>query len=378
MHAPPPQRKPRRVWSVVIVLVLVALFVVARFGRTNLRLQTITGPTMGTAYSIKLVVDPATFGPEDENLLREQIAECLTTVNMRMSTYMPESELSRFNRHADETPFPISEQLLHVVSRAMEVSALSGGAFDITVGPIVNAYGFGPDPRRGDGPSNEELAALRERVGGHLIAVDAKAHTLRKKHPQVYCDLSAIAKGYGVDQVAELLDNFGLDRYMVEIGGEVRTRGHNLENLPWQIAVEKPDPDTRGILQVLGLSGKAVATSGDYRNFYLRDGMRTSHTIDPRTGRPVTHNLASVAVVADDCEWADAWATALLVLGANEGYNVAERQGLDALFLIRHEDGAISRRQTPGFAAHVVGTPGTAPYNDAGHGTDNTEGRKPS
>ncbi len=378
MHTPPPQRRPRRVWSVGIALLLVTLLLVARFGRAGLRLCTITGPTMGTTYSIKLVVDPAAFGRDDETLLREQIGECLLVVNQRMSTYLPESELSRFNQHTSEAPFPVSEQTLHVIRRALEISDLSDGAFDITVGPIVNAYGFGPDPRRMDGPSEDELAALRERVGYHLIEIDTDARTLRKKHPQVYCDLSAIAKGYGVDQVAETLDDFGLGRYMVEIGGEVRARGLNLDDQPWQIAVEKPDPEGRGILQVLGLRDKAVASSGDYRNFYMRDGKRISHTIDPRTGRPVTHLLASVTVIADDCEWADAWATTLMVLGPDEGYNVAERQGLVALFLRRHEDGTISRKQTPGFAAYLSGTPASAPQDGPNNRGHRSEGVSPS
>jgi len=339
-------------WSIIAGVIALLLWS-TRFQGS--RLIEITGSTMGTTYTIKLITDTQTFSTTERAMLESQIDDCLDQVNRRMSTYLPDSELSQLNKHADTTPFRLSEDTFHVFRRAMQVSEESGGVFDITVGPIVNAYGFGPDPERADLPSEEELKALKERVGYRYLELDTDNRTVRKLRPDLYCDLSAIAKGYGVDQVAELLNEWKIRHYMVEIGGEIKVRGRNADGRPWRIGIEKPVSDDRAIERMINVFDRAVATSGDYRNFYMKDGKRISHTIDPRIGRPVSHNLASVTVLHEDCELADAWATALDVLGPEEGYNLAEKKGLAAMFIIRERDGIFVEKMTASFTAFTGG-----------------------
>jgi len=316
----------------------------------------LAGSTMGTTYSIKFSTDTNGAGPLDQLAIHQAIEDLLVNVNQKMSTYQPDSELSRFNLHPDNSPFHLSEDTFRVFELAQQISELTGGVFDITVGPVVNAYGFGPESRPEQMPTENELNQLRKRVGYQLIVLNPTTQTIRKTRADVYCDLSAIAKGFAVDQVAELLDKREIQNYMVEIGGEVRVRGHNADQQPWQIAIEKPITDVRSYYRIIGLGGsqqavdlgsQSMATSGDYRNFYvLDDGSHISHTIDPRTARPVTHELASVTVIHQECARADALATAFMVLGPEEGYNLAESQGIAALFLVRQEGDAISERAT--------------------------------
>lgn len=317
------------------------MFGISRFRR--LRLDAFSGETMGTGYTIKLVTRGG-MRAGDLEALRSAVERELRSVQRAMSVFLPDSELSRFNEHGDGSPFPMSAETFHVFQRAAQIGQESGGAFDITVGPIASLYGFGPDPFRVRLPSEEELALLRSRVGHWMLELDPVARAVRKKHVDVRCDLSAIAKGYGVDRIAAVLAGRRIADFMVEIGGEVRVRGRNPDRRPWRIAIERPIPDTSEIHRVVPLRDQAIATSGDYRIFYVKDGKRISHTIDPRTGRPVEHSVASVTVIADDCESADAWATALMVLGPEEGGVLAERRGMAALFLSRCEDGTIEER----------------------------------
>ncbi|MCB9522792.1 MAG: FAD:protein FMN transferase [Myxococcales bacterium] len=309
-------------------------------GRGELALQ---GETMGTTWSVKVVGEGL-----DEAGLRATIQGELDAVVAAMSTYEPTSELSKLNARAETTPTTISPALRTVLALALQISAASDGAFDVTVGPLVNAWGFGPQ-KRGTPPDAATHASLRERVGWQKLALDAAAGTLAKAHPQTYVDLSAIAKGYGVDRVALALEAKGHDRYLVEVGGELRVRGHNAHGAPWRLGVEAPLEDRRAVQAVVPLTAGAMATSGDYRNFYEQDGQRISHTIDPRKGAPITHRLASVSVVAADCATADGWATALNVLGPDEGFAKAQALGLAAYFLVRRPDGDFEAKVTPAF-----------------------------
>lgn len=303
----------------------------------------LTGLTMGTTYTIKIA------GPgveERASATAQAVDALLQQVNNIFSTYIEDSELSRFNKSDGSVPFPLSNGLRRVIEISLEVSRQTGGAFDITVGPLVNAWGFGPDtPAKL--PTDAEIAALRERIGYEKLTLENG--TLRKARPDVYCDLSAVAKGYGVDCVARKLDELGIANYMVEIGGEVRTRGTHQAGTPWKIAIEKPVTGQRVVEHIVPLSNLSMATSGDYRNFFDMDGRRYSHTINPSTGRPIEHRLASVSVLHPECAWADAYATALNVLGPEEGYALAERLGLQALFIVRNDDGAFTERATRGF-----------------------------
>jgi thiamine biosynthesis lipoprotein len=219
------------------------------------------------------------------------------------------------------------------------VSEASGGAFDVTVGPLVDAWGFGPEGRLSGLPDEERLAELRESVGFEGLAMDREAGTLSKTHPATLVDLSGIAKGYGVDQVATALLELGYTAYLVEIGGEVKVRGRKPDGSAWRVAIEAPESERRVLHRVVELVDMAVATSGDYRNFYEEDGVRYAHIIDPRTGHPVRHAGAAVSVLHRDAVVADAWATALSVLGPEEGMAVAEREGLAALFITAGTDG---------------------------------------
>jgi thiamine biosynthesis lipoprotein len=303
---------------------------------------------MGTAYRVK-VVAPSLSDAERDDLARVISGE-LENVNRKMSTYQDGSELSRFNHASATDAFALSSDTLCVFTEAARVSELTAGAFDITVGPLVDAWGFGPaKPERT--PTEEELAALRESVGWRTILIDATAVTVRKTHAATRCDLSAIAKGYAVDRVSEALTRLGRQSHMVEVGGEVRTAGRNAAGEPWRIAVEKPFAGSTALQRVVRLGDDAMATSGDYRNFIERDGIRYSHTIDPRTGRPVMHRLASVSVLHKSCMTADALATALMVMGEEEALTFATNHELAVLLLIRGDDGGFTEAATPAFAA---------------------------
>lgn len=324
--------------------------------------RTITGATMGTTFAVTVVAGDAApaegpgarsraAGGSDAVDLRAAVQRRLDGIEARMSHYRHDSELSRFNRARTTGPWPLSRETLGVVEEALAVGRASGGAFDVTVGPLVDAWGFGPGGRAPAAPDERTLAALRARVGADLLEVDLAAGTLRKRREDVVVDLSAIAKGYAVDAVATLLGELGFDDYLVEIGGELRAAGTNEAGTPWRVAIERPVPGAPAAQRILSLTDAALATSGDYRNFYDLDGARVSHTVDPRTGRPVTHALRSVSVVAARCSLADARSTALNVLGPEEGYALAVERGWAALFVTDDGTGRLVERETPAFTA---------------------------
>ncbi len=305
------------------------------------------GRTMGTTYEVK--VASAHLGRREQHELATAIADRLDMVNGLMSTYDATSEISRFNAAQSIEPFVISHQTLAVLLASEQVSERSGGAFDVTVGPLVEAWGFGvSQPARP--PESEALRELRARVGYRELVIDANGRTVRKNHPDSALDLSAIAKGYGVDQAAEVLEERNCHNYLVEVGGELRAAGQKLDGTLWRVAIERPSSELRAIHEVISLADRAMATSGDYRNYYEDDdGKRVSHTIDPRTGRPVQHRLASVTVVHESAMYADALATALEVLGPEEGYALAVREDLAAYFIVRESSGGFVSKATPAF-----------------------------
>ncbi|OPZ22986.1 MAG: Thiamine biosynthesis lipoprotein ApbE precursor [candidate division BRC1 bacterium ADurb.BinA364] len=353
---------PRGFWRPLTVLagaasLLVAIGLWTRSQSAAAEPIALSGFTMGTQYSIKIVLDSAEEGgAETEASLAQGVESLLERVNAQMSTYREDSELSRFNAHRSLEPFGVSAPTLLVFELASEVSKASGGAFDVTVGPLVDAYGFGAKSESSPQPPGEAaLRALRERVGADLVEIDASASALRKRRADVECDLSAIAKGYGVDVVADWIESRGFRRYMVEIGGEVRALGRNAQGQAWRIGIEKPLEGSRAIQRVVPLDGMALATSGDYRNFYMLDGKRISHTIDPRSGKPIEHGLASVTVLDRRCVAADAWATALNVLGPEDGYELAKRRGMAVYMLARESNGEFRELATPEFEHLGVG-----------------------
>jgi len=319
-------------------LVWTGCLVLAGCGVATERYQRHAGSTMGTLY--RVTADCPV------NVARD-VARELARVNQEMSTYDESSTLSRFNRSVPGRWFAVSADLVAVVAVAAQLSVVSAGAFDVTVGPLVNLWGFGPNGFSGVRPAQEQIDAALARVGHVHLEYRAKPPALRKRE-DIYVDLSAIAKGYGVDRLAQLLIESACGDFLVEIGGEVRTRGTNERGAPWRVGVEVPDPESIGVVQrVLHLREHSVATSGDYRNFLEQDGVRFSHTIDPRTGQPVNHGLASVTVVHTSAMWADGYATLLNVLGPQAGFSFAQDTGLAALFIVRTENGFEERYTQP-------------------------------
>ncbi len=321
------------------------------------QLTTLTGPTMGTSFTIKVV---QRGGAVPDARLQSLVQDALGRVNRLMSTYDPESEISRFNASRTADVFPVARETAHVIACALKISDQTMGAFDITLGPIVNAYGFGP-PGRGAFPTDDQIAALREHVGYDKLALDADAPALRKLDSELYIDLNAIAPGYAADLIAESFDAAEVADYMIEVGGEVRARGRNADGEVWRVGIEKPVDGERSVQRVVPLDGLALATSGDYRDYYEENGVRVSHTIDGRTGRPIAHALASVSVIHESCMWADGYSTAIMALGPDDGYLLAEILKLPALFIIREAGGAFIERATPAFEEKYgpVGEPET-------------------
>ena len=333
--------KNKPTWFLILIIPFLFLFCSGH----GLQEHVYQGGTMGTSYSIKIVT---TAGQAlDDSLMHQSIDSLLLAVNMKMSTYIDSSELSRFNQYRNTDWFPVSPALAGVFQHALLMSEKSDGAFDITVAPLVNLWGFGPEHRPVMIPTDQEIAQRLLRVGYQQIQVDTTQPALRKLHPSIICDLSAIAKGYGVDEVADYIESKGYDNYLVEIGGEIRATGHNRLGNKWRIGIASPNTDP-GYVKVISVENVGVATSGDYENYFERDGVRYSHTIDPRTGRPITHKLASVTVVHPSCQIADAYATAIDVLGPEKGYEFALKEELLVFMIIRNNEGFVEK-MTPGF-----------------------------
>ncbi|WP_421340685.1 FAD:protein FMN transferase [Aeromonas veronii] len=311
----------------------------------------ITGSTMGTYYSIKVadssITDPAKLQAEVDVLLER--------VNDQMSTYRPDSELSRFNLSRDNKPVVVSRDTARVVTEAIHIGRESQGALDVTVGPLVNLWGFGPDKKPTKVPSDELITQTRQKTGlGNLhVITSVDADTLQKDIPDLYVDLSAIAKGFGVDKVAEYLESLGARNYLVEIGGELRINGVNGKGHPWRVAIEKPTAGTGTVQEVIVPGDNGVATSGDYRNYYELDGQRFSHTIDPRSGKPIQHRLVSVTVIHPSCMTADGLATVFMVMGTEKSLAYANERGL-AIFVITKTDNGFEEAYSDAFKPYLV------------------------
>ena len=313
----------------------------------------LSGPAQGTTWSAKVAAPPRGIGSHE---LRVAVDEVLLMIDLQMSGYRPDSEISRFNRSDSTDWMPVSQDLVTVVSAALRVSEQSLGTLDITVAPLVNLWGMGPAGARDRLPTDAEILLARERVGYRNLSVRDHPAALRKAFPGLTVDLNAVAPGYTADLIAARFTALGVDNFMVDIGGEVRARGRNAAGERWRIAVERPvdtEPEPYAIVQ---LDDAAVTTSGEYRHYTMRDGHRYSHTIDPRTGRPVEHRLASVVVVSSSALDADAWATALNVLGEDAGYALATERQIPALFII-DKAGKLEHRMTPTFHEYVAVAP---------------------
>ncbi len=314
-----------------------------------------TGPTMGTRYTVRVATPP--LDDDGREAIRVAIDEVLELTNRLLSTWDPESEISRLNRHPAAEPFALSAETVGLLEIAGRVGELSGGAFDVTVGPLVEAWGFGPAGLPAQTPSAENLVELRARVGPDRLLLAADRASVIKTRADVSCDLSALAPGWAADRIAAAIEALGHHDFVVDIGGEVVARGRRADGTRWRVAVESPGRDREHLL-VLALEDVAVATSGDYRNAYIDEaGRRRSHLIDPRTGEPVTHELTSVTVVHEEAVWADALATAFLVMGPEPAWRFATRERLAIRLVARVEGGTYSAATTPEFEALVWAGP---------------------
>ena len=310
----------------------------------------VQGQTMGTYYQVTYVLSSEQTSNKQLqiNALKELIDQELELVNDQMSTYRPNSELSLFNK--SESSLEVSDATIKVVTEALKIYQQSGGAFDVTVGPLVNLWGFGPDKKPNKIPDAELIKEMKQSIGSQFLSIEG--NKLIKAKPDLYVDLSSIAKGYGVDTIAEFMEAKGIDNYLVDIGGELRASGTKLKQQPWTLAIERPGAG-QNVQRLLHIGDSAIATSGDYRNYFESDGIRYSHTIDPKTGRPINHKLVSVTVIDESSMVADGLATAITVLGPKDGLAFATQLKQPVFLLTKEGDGFIESF-TPEFEQYLV------------------------
>ena len=308
------------------------------------KLVTLNGRTMGTTYSVKYTQTENQYSAKE---IQEKIDQLLVDVNKEMSTYIPDSEISLLNK--SKVPMKISPGFADVLQFSLDLAQKTGGSFDPTVGPLVNLWGFGPFGMKRV-PSKEQVKAALVITGSDKVQLKkgAEGYLVTKSHEKVYVDLSATAKGYGVDKVSELLTSMGFKNHLVEIGGEMRARGKK-KGQPWRIAIESPSENQRSIQRILKLQDLAIATSGNYRNFFVEKGRRFSHTINPKTGQPYQHRLASVSVLSSTCLESDGLATALMTMGPEKAWQYAVDNKLAAYLIIKKEDHKQKDQNTTAF-----------------------------
>lgn len=289
-----------------------------------------SGPIMGTDYRITVVIGDNI----NQQGLGESIVASMNLVNQSMSNYIDGSELSQFNRLKANTPFEMSSDFELVMREAQAISALSGGAFDVTLAQAIDAWGFGPDGKITKQPTDDQLLLLRNSVGYQHLSINNSF--LSKSKEGIEVSLSAIAKGYAVDKVADAIEAQGIGDYLINIGGELRASGKSVDGRVWRVGIEKPHI-LGGIQKIALLENKSIATSGDYRNYLVVDGEQFSHTIDPKTLKPVLHKLALVSVITPKASTADALATAMMVMGEERAWSFALENNLAAYFVVRSE-----------------------------------------
>ncbi len=314
--------------------------------------STITGTTMGTTYSVKIRFDESPT--ISATSIKNKIDSTLMILNQQVSTYIPSSEISRFNALSAGEWFEISHHFQAIVEQALDVFTISGGAFDITVHPLVRLWGFGIDGGIWEPPSESDIRHAMNTIGSKYLTLSG--NQIKKDIPGLELDLSAIAKGYGVDLISQLLLDLKFNDYMVEIGGEVRCQNGNANN-SWRIGIEIPadqQQTSEGFAGVIHLDDLAMATSGNYRNYFIHEGHRYSHTINPKTGKPVDHTLASATIITSTCMNADALATAVMVLGAIDGLELIESlDGVECFLIEENIDGSTITHSSDGFGKFI-------------------------
>ncbi len=334
-----------RTFQVIIVITLSFFISLNCEAKTEHLIQ---GRTMGTIYRVKVVSSASV----EISGLKKKIERRLGEINRSMSTYMAESEISQFNSlQQTGVKFKISKDFYQVMRVAQKVYQLSDGAWDGTVNPLVDLWGFGRKGVKTEVPDQTEIERLRKSVGFHYIEITAPSYLI-KNQPQITLDLSSIAKGYGVDAVAALLRDKGFENFLVEIGGEIVAAGLRKDGGPWRIGINRPQKNAaiNSVYKVVNLQDRAFATSGDYRIFFEIDGVRYSHVIDPRTGFPVANGVVSVSILASDCTLADGLATAIMVMGPHKGLALINRlDGVEGLIVVEEPDGNLRDFNSKGF-----------------------------
>ena len=331
--------------------VLLAILVLqAACGSPDTKPLEFSGPTMGSHYSIKIPFAPADL-PAPQ--LEQGISAILDDINRKMSTYLADSELSLINSAETTDWIPVSAELYEVLATAQDISGQTGGAFDITVGPLVNLWGFGPDKQPGQIPEPDRIDEARKHTGYRLLELRVSPRAVRKHDPRIYIDLSGIAAGYAADRVAKYLETRLIEHYLIDITGEIRARGVNQQQQIWRVGIEKPLIDRRDVQYIVALDNMGLTTAGDYRNFFVHDGRRYSHTIDPATGWPVAHDLTSVTVLDRSAMTADALDTAFMVMGPQRALEFAEQHHVPALFILNHNNEFTGQHSSP-FSAYLI------------------------
>lgn len=317
---------------------------------------TLAGMAQGTTYHIKF----APGGDIDSTALQGEIDAKLADIDLHYSNYRDDSEISRFNQHQDTDWVETSPDLVELVDIAKVVHGKSAGCYDLTVKPLLEAWGF--FKHEAHVPSDEQIAEAKAKVGLNKIEIGRNPPRLRKTLAGTQIDLSSIGQGYAIGQVAGLLESKGIANYLVEIGGEMKVLGHKANGTSWRVAIEKPLPERREVQRIIDVPPQrplAIMTSGSYRNFFESGGKVYSHIVNPATGRPVDHHLLSVSVLHNDPTWADAWSTALLCLGEVEGPKLAATEGLEALF-IYGENGQLKELSSPALSQEQFVVPAAA------------------
>jgi thiamine biosynthesis lipoprotein len=319
-----------RIWCFVLIVLL------SGCGSSD-SLETFGGPTMGSTYSIKYVRHAGLPAPAD---VRAEVEKILAEVDRQMSTYRSDSDIERFNALPANRCQAMPASILELVRVGEQLSVQSEGSYDLTVEPLLNLWGFGPQARGEKVPSAEALAQARKRVGHEHLRIDGDQLC---KDAAVEVDFNSIAAGYAVDTIAERLEAMGIRDYLAEATGELKASGRKADGSPWRIALEEPRDDRQVAERVIVVDGYGLSTSGDYRNYFEQDGQLFSHTFDARTGAPVSHTLASVTVIHPSALMADGLSTLLLILGPERGWDYAEKHDIGAFFVIRADTGFVTR-----------------------------------
>lgn len=309
------------------------------------------GKTMGTSWRVSLIGLEKPRADE----LQQKIQTQLDADDQLLSTWKKDSALMRFNASASVTPWPVSEAMADIVTLAMRIGNKTDGAMDITVGPLVNLWGFGPDKQPTQTPTQAQIDAAKARTGLQHLTVTQQAgqQYLQKDLPDLFIDLSTVGEGYAADHLARLMEQEGIGRYLVSVGGALASRGTNGDDKPWRVAIQKPTDQENAVQAIVDINGHGISTSGSYRNYFELQGKRISHVIDPQTGRPIEHNLVSVTVIAPTALEADGWDTGLMVLGPKQAKEVVRREGL-AVYMVTKEGDKFVPWMSPQFEAFLI------------------------